>query len=72
MMNTCKDCKHWDLNPTEYSIPANTSKRECTCPKVCGETHRDEDAMEQWGQDAGYVDIATGPDFGCVHWEAKT
>jgi len=70
-MNTCKDCKYWDQNPVEYSIPSGTTHRECTCPKIDGKADRGEDSVQVWGEDATYVNIATGPDFGCIHWESK-
>lgn len=77
-MNTCKDCKHWAgswryCNSKQESRPRCGS---CSCPKLRqgyeygfeeGGCAPDECAIETdegWG-------IETGPDFGCIHWEAK-
>ena len=64
-MNTCKTCKWWDKEPF-YS--QDCPMRECKHPKF-GTDSRLSDGLAQAGMDAGYVNILTGPDFGCVHHE---
>ena len=70
-MNTCKDCKHWSVGEdyvtgatvgscgSEKFIDANTGGR---CPK---------DGLRYWDHESYSCGFETGPDFGCIHWEAK-
>jgi hypothetical protein len=61
----CKDCKSWDAPDVKDREPF---RGHCKSPKVGGALGEDDDgAMDN----EAYGGIDTGPDFGCVHWEAK-
>jgi len=67
-MGNCKDCKHWMWH---LELPSE-SARTCSAPKMLkGYDARSAPSDgarvendERWG-------ILTGPDFGCVLFEAK-
>ncbi len=73
-INRCKTCRWWQR---EEDIPGSQSvfsHGKCTHLKVdytSTEWIDADDSLTQWGMDAGYVDVATGPEFGCVHHESK-
>lgn len=62
-MSTCKDCRHWGMawpNP-------DLNKRNCNVL-----SNMDGDEPEGMIDDDGTTRMFyTGPDFGCVHFEAK-
>lgn len=64
-MNTCKMCKWW-TGPHGHG--GHWDKHgDCTQEKVNGDAKLD-------GMHAGDIadyPLMTGPDFGCIHWEAK-
>jgi hypothetical protein len=59
----CKTCRHWLPGPqNDGSIPD-------WCPPEYGECHSPKvGALHSM---ASYEPIGTGPEFGCVEWEAK-
>lgn len=65
-MNRCKDCKHWGPDGYYFSIDG---KKHCRSRKVLGSRGADDDGVEN----NGHMDenCQFGPEFGCVHWEAK-
>ena len=65
-INICFNCRHWD----EDKIVAS-NHRHCKHPSCCGEDDGEEDGCSIEGQmnlDDGR--FATGPKFGCIHFEA--
>ncbi len=62
-MNTCKDCKWWEANGEDHGC----GHRECNCGKV-SEERTEIDSINGGSE---YYAVTTGPDFGCIHWEAK-
>lgn len=66
-IGTCKDCKWWSTDtPCMTACPA----RACLNVKtgLARETENREAAVNILSYD---YELFTGPDFGCVHWEAK-
>ena len=60
----CKTCKWWENEPVKYL----GSRRRCYPDKLVDCVN---DAV---GIDNEYeceTEIYTGPDYGCIHWEAK-
>lgn len=49
--------------------------RRCMNPRIAYDERElyvsDKSSLEQWGSDAGYVSVATGPKFGCIHHKSK-
>lgn len=71
MDGRCKTCKWWDVwarsKPAGRS-PMSPERGKCGHPKVGnGNGDNSDGAMDS----EAYGGIDTGPDFGCVHWEAK-
>ena len=67
----CKNCKYWGKNRS--SIPdAEVRLKSCSCPAMHYGYHlKDEDVKDDGvrvEEDEGWG-MATGPDFGCVHFE---
>ncbi len=72
---TCKTCKWWD-HPDAVSLDDSPQHKH----KPCGHPSMSQgggrlDADGAHGMYAyyfgDYYTISTGPDFGCIHWEAK-
>jgi hypothetical protein len=66
-METCKTCRWWGT-----LSGGKSENRECLHPKLCEPSDVTEDAMDlltTYYSHAG--GIFTGPDFGCIHHEAK-
>ena len=67
-MNTCKDCKWWQdwrpKNTCGECVHSHTTKDWPMCDQVQENGEDDADGDGPYG-------LLTGPDFGCVHWEAK-
>lgn len=71
-MKTCDTCKHWASEPV--STFPSSNEHECLCPKIDNDGRfapDGDDCLRQFGNDAGWIMNATGPKFGCIHWEAK-
>ena len=82
-MNTCKDCRHWqadDYDRVAKPIDYETGE-EMEVPfevRRCKSTELMEFERPQHSNQAAVCDgsdyravLITGPDFGCVKWEAK-
>lgn len=83
----CKNCKHWSTEVSRDDRVAASGLRLCECPQIVNmvyvEYEIDDDTGERLPVDfaddaAAYNDgsdylaeFSTGPEFGCVHWEAK-
>jgi hypothetical protein len=74
-MNTCKTCKHWDTERSGdheiiYGLHALCLRGTVSdagglkIHMLPDSAHGERD--EYFG---GWYPIATGPDFGCIHWE---
>lgn len=69
-MNRCATCKHWQAWP--YGRDARGAAGGlCRSAKIGedGDVRYDADALVYPYQEGG--EIWTGPEFGCVHWQAK-
>jgi len=77
-MSTCSTCRYWgaipegegeDYSPSGYPGQARGLK-PCEHPKIGAGSYADK---ERNGPDSAnsYETIATGPDFGCIHWSAE-
>lgn len=76
-LETCKNCRWWwpnkDARNRNYRMkwldenPGRESHWDCDNPELnaCIDEGRIPDGMSH------YEEIYTGPDFGCIHWEAK-
>ena len=73
MSGTCKDCKWWAPNYSGKDAPMDG-------PFACRHPKLDHPDSELWdwcnpqdmaAADDGPAMILTGPDFGCIHFEAK-
>lgn len=71
MTQTCKTCRWWAVNANgnPSNLPLNAAFA-CKCPSL------DVAAHDAWdtncaGVDDGYGVFVTGPDFGCVHYDAR-
>ena len=70
----CKNCKHWDAQPGPGApAPLNNT---CIHPKIIPDEDTEEylpDARDMVviGNTDNFPWIETGPDFGCIHFEAK-
>lgn len=68
MIGRCKDCKWWKV---EWIPRAAAEMGDCVSPFV--RTHNEDWASNAvCGANNGYDGITTGPDFGCVNFEAAT
>ncbi len=64
-MNTCKTCKWW-----AYRGGTDLYKqRDCNNPKL--ENEDGADTLSAGEASSALCRPTTGPDFGCIHWEAK-
>lgn len=69
-MNTCDTCKWWDRQ--SYSVDPPFVGRKCFSPLFEDSgSGNPEGSVTQSGMDAGYVELLTGPKFGCIHHESK-
>lgn len=71
-MNTCSTCKWW-RESYRHETKKSTFKG-CDCPKLkqgYGNTSEDCASDEAIIEDDEGWGIQTGPDFGCIHHEAK-
>ena len=59
-MNTCKTCKWW------HSLEAVPPMGNCDSPKIVLTWPVGDEIMNNSNDDK----IVTGPDFGCIHWQA--
>jgi hypothetical protein len=71
-VNKCKDCKHWGLS--EYDDEVGV----CLAIKHSNESSNRIDYESVLDDFAGVEDgsgyhacLVTGPEFGCIKWEAK-
>lgn len=62
-MNTCKDCKHWNVGHVCHAIHMSDGFN-----KTPTEAYIDADAADDYGLGAQLV---TGPDFGCIKHSPK-
>jgi hypothetical protein len=87
MDKTCKTCRWWNLEDSDTEWRQDVKNRvpipqhRCECPLIEDMSGSDSDST-QWtdlpSNAAGYTDregygahFRTGPDFGCIHHEAK-
>ena len=71
-MNTCKDCKWWDVMLGDGWEEAWRGRGWCNNPKLLWEPGVTDGAdMLSAGEGSVPCVPDTGPDFGCIHWEAK-
>lgn len=76
-MNTCDTCRHWDdesyLDPERNPHLLNMCVlRACNNIKLNAVTDDKNDFSDSVHHSGdGYGANATGPKFGCIHWEAK-
>lgn len=76
-MNTCSTCKHWQpnkLSPSDW-MPNWEWLEEFG---KCGFAIQIEKLVpgtvptrNDFWSESDEPDVTTGPDFGCIHWEAK-
>ncbi|MES2367106.1 MAG: hypothetical protein V4563_14615 [Pseudomonadota bacterium] len=67
-MNTCDTCKYWERDRLNDFEGGHHFAR-CLHPKLdysSDEWIKAPDGAVQFGMDAGYVQLGTGPKFGCV------
>lgn len=72
MSKTCENCRYWgSLNSQIHRDTESFEARKCESGKI---RYHDEEPLERDG--LAYVDFetynasaATGPDFGCIHFE---
>ena len=69
----CQTCKWWN-QPKEFKdevdqFPGGDGHKSCEHPKVSGGSYSDE-ARKSIDALNTYESVGTGPDFGCIHWEA--
>ncbi len=65
---TCKDCKWWENTPEIKPSLNHQNMGECENPLLEEIGNDCLSAGEVWGSPCT---PATGPDFGCIHHEAK-
>ncbi len=61
---TCEFCRHWAARRRAEVDPED----RCRHPKLLQSGEVDVDGAQG---DEGHGSIWTGPDFGCIHWQAK-
>lgn len=85
MSGTCKDCKWWDRNDKGTEVVSRALKavekiaKPCRCPRIremSGTNYHevggtDMAGYEQCPDEYDLDPFRTGPDFGCVHFEAN-
>lgn len=64
---TCKECRWWD-GPAEREQFNEGGHAKCNHEKVSAHSDKHPDGAQD---SEGYGGIFTGPDFGCIHFEAK-
>lgn len=84
-MNTCKTCRWWGVG-LKGSMTADAERYDgkvphqpCGCPKIINAADMDWqehrrfplDCASFWDAESYSAEFATGPDFGCILWEAK-
>ena len=81
-MSTCITCRYWGKDPD--ALPGNAEfagygkshpgeargLKPCEHPKVGAGSYADE-ARNGADSANSYDTIATGPDFGCIHWSTE-
>ena len=73
-MNTCKDYKWWKPGVWDDHPASGGKMKQCTHRKLFPKGDKvfsGSDTLIDLGSDAGYQDLYTGPDFGCIHHEPK-
>ncbi len=70
-MGKCKDCKWWEV---AASVVNGIEMRHCQWDSVMPCEHRDNWMSVHGDEDGGLAttgifQIATGPEFGCIHFE---
>jgi hypothetical protein len=71
MVDTCKTCKHW--TPSDWKDPYKYVAVTCASPRVQAmgdSSERNVDDTLLYGG-MGVDFLYTGPNFGCIHHEAK-
>ena len=75
-MKLCKDCKHWErANPDHYKT--HRDREKILAGGWCGNDSKIQEDYGEYPLDGlsySYLEggsFWTGPNFGCVHWEAK-
>lgn len=66
-MGRCKNCRWWiafEYDGASFFNECDNAKMKARAYKTC-----DDYAVAVY--DDEYVYVKTGPEFGCVHWEAK-
>ena len=63
-MNICRECKSWIYRDDDIPGPYDHA---CSNGKLNG----DYNAVYTPDSIASYEVIAMGPEFGCIHWEAR-
>jgi hypothetical protein len=64
-MKTCKDCQHWTQNPDK------PGEGQCNSPKFVEADSPPLDGLAYTDYEGYNAYLSTGPDFGCIHHEAR-
>lgn len=65
-LNTCSGCLHWK----RYKTPEEGG--QCTSPKLAYDgSNPPPDGLHYWDFEDYSAGMATGPDFGCIHWSKR-
>jgi hypothetical protein len=67
MDKTCKTCRWWGKEVANDAMEFFVGMRQCECPNTPAMLGIDHDRME----DVQSGEVATDPDFGCIHHEEQ-
>ena len=72
-MNTCKTCRWWGYKKDGVILEYDAVAKACGNQEIVDieETGYGSVTGSGFGLDYPVCDLITGPDFGCVHWEAN-
>jgi len=72
-MKTCKTCKQSKIyDPTEIMLKCNSPYMIYDGQGLSSEEKKIQSQSICYGDHEGYMAFITvGPEFGCIHWEAK-
>lgn len=80
-MNTCRTCKFYSTTPEvtinffDGTTATEKPEGECSCPKFryvySAAAQLADDELGYWDFEGYAAGFNVGPDFGCIHWEAK-
>jgi len=75
MKKLCKTCFYWHQLESDYYLSGGVGYGDCVCGKLI---YKDgscplyaTDQLIYWDYEGYDASIATGPEYGCVHWRKK-